>query len=92
MQTSYKKRKKGFGTKKPSKTATVNENNNIYNKNNDNVKSKGTKQIPVSLASLASENNISGPPPSAPQPQNGGIVHVAEKKRGGFMSRFFGRK
>ncbi|KAF9906826.1 Protein tyrosine phosphatase type IVA 1 [Linnemannia zychae] len=74
---SYKKRKKGFGSRKPAKTAPNVQSNNVL------------KQMPVSSSSLASGNNSGGSPP-APQLQNGGVF--PEKKKSGFMSKLFGRK
>lgn len=87
---SYKKRKKGFGSKKPAKTH-ANGNLNVTHNNNT------LKQLPVSSTSLASTGNSSGGPlPPAPQPQQhsngGGTPVVAEKKKHGFISKLFGRK
>ncbi|KAF9131909.1 Protein tyrosine phosphatase type IVA 1 [Mortierella sp. 14UC] len=74
---SYKKRKRGFGSRKPAKTApNANSNHTL-------------KQMPVSSSSLASGNTGGGSPP-APQLQNGGVF--AEKKKSGFISKLFGRK
>ncbi|KAF9083514.1 Protein tyrosine phosphatase type IVA 1 [Mortierella sp. GBA35] len=73
----YKKRKKGFGSRKPK--AFTNGNN------------VALKQMPVSSTSLASGNNGGGSPPAPqPQQQHGGVT--VEKKKGGFMSKLFGRK
>ncbi|KAG0373433.1 Protein tyrosine phosphatase type IVA 1 [Mortierella sp. AD032] len=78
---SYKKRKKGFASRKPTKT--ISNNSNAHNNNI-------LKQMPVSSSSLASGNNSGGSPP-APQFQNGGGV-FAEKKKSSFISKLFGRK
>ncbi|KAG0312424.1 Protein tyrosine phosphatase type IVA 1 [Linnemannia gamsii] len=87
---SYKKRKKGFGSRKPSKSLHVNGSG--YTKSNNAL-----KQMPASSTSLASTGNSGGGPPPAPQPQqyrNGGVgvPAVAEKKKQGFISKLFGRK
>ncbi|KAK3812749.1 MAG: protein-tyrosine phosphatase-like protein [Linnemannia elongata] len=86
---SYKKRKKGFGSKKSAKTHA---NGNLNTTHNNNT----LKQLPVSSTSLASTGNSSGGPlPPSPQPQQysngGGTPIVAEKKKHGFISKLFGR-
>ncbi|KAK5816288.1 protein-tyrosine phosphatase-like protein [Linnemannia elongata] len=88
---SYKKRKKGFGSRKSPKTH-ANGNLNVTNSNHNTL-----KQLPVSSTSLASTGNSGGGPlPPAPQPQqysNGaGTQVIAEKKKHGFISKLFGRK
>jgi hypothetical protein len=90
LTNSYKKRKKGFGSRKPSKSLHVNGSG--YTKSNNAL-----KQMPASSTSLASTGNSGGGPPPAPQPQqyrNGGVgvPAVAEKKKQGFISKLFGRK